>query len=67
MTIPFYRRRSIDHQTSTTIRRPMKLKCYSLYDDAVVDHRKAYSRGGQSVLKNGQLLCQVCNSGKGSR
>lgn len=45
----------------------MKLKCYSLYDDAVVDHRKAYSRGGQSVLKNGQLLCQVCNSGKGSR
>lgn len=37
------------------------------YDDAVVDHRKAYSRGGQSNLKNAQLLCRVCNSAKGAR
>lgn len=37
------------------------------YDDAVVDHRKPYSRGGPSSSKNAQLMCRVCNSAKGAR
>jgi DNA-binding transcriptional regulator GbsR (MarR family) len=37
------------------------------YDQAVVDHRKAYSRGGTSSLENAQLLCGGCNSAKRDR
>jgi 5-methylcytosine-specific restriction endonuclease McrA len=37
------------------------------YEQAVVDHRKAYSRGGASSMSNGQLMCVVCNSGKGAK
>ena len=37
------------------------------YDEAVVDHKKAYSKGGGSTLANAQLLCKVCNSAKGAR
>ncbi len=37
------------------------------FDDAVVDHRQAYSRGGPSSRGNAQLMCRVCNSAKGAR
>jgi hypothetical protein len=37
------------------------------YDEAVVDHVKAHSKGGLSALENAQLLCRACNSGKGAR
>jgi|HubBroStandDraft_6_1064221.scaffolds.fasta_scaffold156953_1 hypothetical protein len=34
------------------------------YEEAEVDHRKPYRKGGTTSLKNAQLLCKVCNSGK---
>lgn len=37
------------------------------YQQAVVDHRRAYSKGGPSTLENAQLLCPSCNAGKGAR
>lgn len=48
---------------------PMGLKdCWGriTYEDAVVDHKKAYARGGPSTLENAQLLCVTCNSAKGA-
>jgi hypothetical protein len=37
------------------------------YEDAEVDHRKAYSSGGPTNFRNAQLLCKPCNSSKGGR
>ncbi len=37
------------------------------YEEAVIDHKKAYSKGGLSTLENAQLLCRACNSAKGAR
>jgi len=37
------------------------------YDEAEVDHRKAYRAGGATNLGNAQLLCKACNSSKGGR
>jgi Protein of unknown function DUF262/HNH endonuclease len=37
------------------------------YDEAEVDHRKAYSRGGATSLANAQLLCKACNRGKSGK
>jgi hypothetical protein len=37
------------------------------YDQAAVDHRRAYSKGGGSTIENAQLLCISCNSAKGAR
>lgn len=37
------------------------------YEQAVVDHHKAYVYGHSTSLENGRLLCRVCNSAKGSR
>jgi hypothetical protein len=37
------------------------------YEEAVVDHKKAYAKGGLSTLENAQLLCRACNSAKGAR
>lgn len=31
------------------------------------DHIKAYSKGGDTTLINGQSLCQKCNLSKGSK
>ena len=30
-----------------------------------VDHVKPWSKGGETVLENLQILCNVCNIGKG--
>lgn len=30
------------------------------------DHRRAFSRGGPTVLSNGQALCPACNLKKGA-
>lgn len=35
------------------------------YEEAEVDHRRAYSTGGDTSLGNAQLLCKACNSSKG--
>ncbi len=37
------------------------------YEEAEVDHRKAYRAGGETSLRNAQLLCKACNSGKSAR
>ncbi len=37
------------------------------YEEAEVDHRKAYMAGGATNLGNAQLLCKACNSSKGRR
>ncbi len=31
------------------------------------DHIKPYSKGGETILKNGQALCVKCNTKKGSK
>ena len=31
------------------------------------DHVRAYSRGGETTLENGQALCAQCNLKKGSK
>lgn len=36
-------------------------------DELTVDHKKAWSKGGRTVLSNAQLLCRACNSRKGNR
>jgi 5-methylcytosine-specific restriction endonuclease McrA len=43
--------------------------CWGLitYEQAEVDHRKAYSRGGATSLANGQLLCKSCNCAKSGK
>jgi 5-methylcytosine-specific restriction endonuclease McrA len=37
------------------------------YDQAVVDHRKAYIYGGKTSTENGQLMCRACNAAKGAK
>jgi hypothetical protein len=37
------------------------------WEGFTVDHVRAWSRGGQTRLKNAQLLCRRCNSKKGAR
>jgi hypothetical protein len=37
------------------------------FEQAEVDHRKAYSRGGATSLANAQLLCKACNCGKSAK
>jgi 5-methylcytosine-specific restriction endonuclease McrA len=43
--------------------------CWGLitYEQAEVDHRKAYSRGGATSLANAQLLCKSCNCAKSGK
>lgn len=36
-------------------------------DELQVDHKKAWSKGGPTVLSNAQLLCSVCNPSKGNK
>ncbi|HEX5983113.1 MAG TPA: DUF262 domain-containing protein [Solirubrobacterales bacterium] len=36
------------------------------FDDAHVDHIKAFSKGGKTVKENGQLMHRYCNRAKGS-
>jgi hypothetical protein len=45
-----------------------KCKKFLTYDDAQVDHKHPWSKGGSSShLENAQLLCSSCNSSKGNR
>lgn len=43
--------------------------CWGLisYEQAEVDHRKAYSKGGATSLANAQLMCKACNCSKSAR
>ncbi len=36
-------------------------------DELTIDHIKAWSIGGRTVLSNAQLLCRACNSRKGNK
>jgi 5-methylcytosine-specific restriction endonuclease McrA len=36
------------------------------WGDFHIDHKRAYSRGGQTSLDNAQLLCPECNMSKGA-
>lgn len=36
------------------------------FEDAEFDHIKSWSKGGDTIVRNGQLLCQECNRKKGS-
>jgi 5-methylcytosine-specific restriction endonuclease McrA len=31
------------------------------------DHKKAFSKGGKTILNNGQALCETCNLIKGNK
>ncbi|MBA1158670.1 HNH endonuclease signature motif containing protein [Microvirga mediterraneensis] len=31
------------------------------------DHKQAFSKGGKTILKNGQALCPTCNQQKGNK
>ena len=49
-----------------------KYECYECHqhfseNELTVDHIKAWSLGGRTVLSNARLLCQPCNSSKGNR
>lgn len=45
-----------------------KCKKYLIYEDAQVDHRYPWNKGGSSKkIGNAQLLCSSCNSSKGDR
>ena len=37
------------------------------WEDFTIDHVVAWTRGGETSLKNAQLLCRSCNSRKGAR
>jgi 5-methylcytosine-specific restriction endonuclease McrA len=37
------------------------------WGDFHVDHKKAHSHGGKTILENAQLLCPKCNRSKGAR
>ena len=36
-------------------------------DELTIDHKKAWSTGGRTVLSNARLICRACNSRKGNR
>jgi len=44
-----------------------KCKKYLTYDDAQVDHKYPWSKGGKTTLENARLICSSCNSSKGNR
>jgi 5-methylcytosine-specific restriction endonuclease McrA len=37
------------------------------WEDVTIDHVLAWIKGGQTALKNAQVLCKHCNSKKGGR
>ena len=37
------------------------------WEDVTIDHVLAWIKGGQTALKNAQILCRHCNSKKGGR
>jgi 5-methylcytosine-specific restriction endonuclease McrA len=37
------------------------------YNDAQIDHKYPWSKGGHTRIENAQLLCSSCNSSKGDR
>ena len=37
------------------------------FDDFQIDHRNPWSKGGQTILSNAQLLCINCNKKKGNK
>ena len=41
--------------------------CKLKWSDFQVDHVKAHSKGGKTVLANGKLICRECNASKGNR
>jgi hypothetical protein len=44
-----------------------KCKKYLTYEDAQVDHKYPWSKGGSRKLENAQLLCSSCNIRKGNK
>lgn len=52
---------------SDTVQKCTSCKKTLMWDDFTVDHIKAYTKGGKTVLKNAQLMCHRCNSSKGAR
>ena len=44
-----------------------KCKKYLTYEDAEVDHKYPWSKGGPTTLDNARLICSSCNSSKGDR
>lgn len=44
-----------------------KCKKYLTCEDAQVDHKYPWSKGGRTTLENARLICSSCNSSKGNR
>jgi len=44
-----------------------KCKKYLSYENAQVDHKYPWSKGGPNTIDNAQLLCSSCNSSKGNK
>jgi 5-methylcytosine-specific restriction endonuclease McrA len=43
-------------------------KCGQLLSNSFhADHKQAFSKGGRTVLANGEALCKPCNERKGAR
>lgn len=44
-----------------------KCKKFLTYEDAEVDHKYPWVKGGLTNLDNARLICYSCNSNKGAR
>lgn len=44
-----------------------KCKIYLTYEDAEVDHKYPWSKGGTTKLNNARLICSSCNKSKGNK
>jgi flagellar basal body-associated protein FliL len=55
----------LELQNSTSSKYKCKICQQEFYfEELTVDHIKAWSKGGRTVLSNAQLLCRACNSKK---
>lgn len=52
---------------STAVRKCTGCSCALTWNDFTIDHVKPWSKGGATALENAALMCQSCNSAKGSR
>jgi len=57
----------LEHPKCPNPMKNKKCKGYLTYEDAQVDHRHPWSKGGLAKIDNAQLICSSCNIGKGNK